>query len=864
MDRSKPFHERVAEKIIELLEAGTAPWQKPWEPGRSGAGVPMNPVSGKRYKGINAIFLAAQGYSDPRWMTYKQAQAHGAQVRKGEQGTPVQYWKFSEAQPKLDTNGQPVIGADGKPETVHVQLERPRVFHATVFNAEQIDGLSTLQLQPPAWDAAERAEKLLLSSGATIRHVEGDRAFYRPSTDSIQMPEKGQFPDGASYYAVALHELGHWTGHENRLGRDLSHPFGSEGYAREELRAEIASMLVGDALGIGHDTGRHASYVAAWIKVLKEDPLEIFRAAADAERIHTFVMAFDQHQLLKQEASVDTVAQENQRIDTSLEQAQQPRVYVAVPFAEKDQAKALGARWDRQEQSWYVPPGVEAAPLLARWPQREDPAPQTQAAPAQQPVATAHEEPRTYLAVPYIERHQAKAAGARWDGAAKSWYAGEGADMGVLQKWLPENQRQQQDPAMGARDEFAQELRGMGFILEGEHPIMDGATHRVAAAGDKGKEKAGFYVAHLDGHMPAGYAKNNRTGQELRWKAKGYNFSDEDRARLTAEATTRRAEREAEQQRQHEAAAQRVQRQLAALQPVDPKHSTPYLQAKGVRAYPGLFTDHAGKTTFVPAYDKSGMQWTTQYIGDDGTKRFAKDSRKEGCFHVLGGMKELERAPVIVVGEGYATMATLKEAMGAPVAGVVAFDSGNVGAVAKALRELHPTKPILVAGDDDRAVQLTQGFNPGREKAEAAARDVGGRAFFPIFAPGEADYPRELAPITPAAWRLHGTAERLLAQGGLSDKDRVVAEKDLLKPEQLAALARMKSHTDFNDLAQRSQLGREGLLRQVMPEAQQAVELHKARVQEQSLAQVQQRGQDQSRSTGHGMQQRQRHGMRAG
>ncbi|TOK33252.1 hypothetical protein CGI19_19220, partial [Vibrio parahaemolyticus] len=104
----KPFHETVAENLIEQLKAGTAPWQKPWEPGSQGF-MPMNPTTGKRYKGINAIHLMAQGRSDNRWMTYKQASAAGAQVRKGEKGTPVQYWKFSEEQNKLDDNGKPVL-----------------------------------------------------------------------------------------------------------------------------------------------------------------------------------------------------------------------------------------------------------------------------------------------------------------------------------------------------------------------------------------------------------------------------------------------------------------------------------------------------------------------------------------------------------------------------------------------------------------------------------------------------------------------------------------------------------------------------------------------------------------------------------
>jgi putative DNA primase/helicase len=278
MEPKKPFHEVVAEKLIEQLKAGTAPWQKPWEPGEPNAYLPMNPTTGKRYKGINAIHLMAQGRSDARWMTYKQAAAVGAQVRKGEKGTPVQYWKFSEEQDKLDDSGRPVLDAKGQPVKETVMLERPRVFFATVFNGEQIDGLPPLQpKKEQTWNAVERAEHILKASGATITHAAGDRAFYRPSTDSITLPERGQFPSSDRYYATALHELGHWTGHASRLDRDLAHPFGSEGYAKEELRAEIASMIVGDELGIGHDPGQHAAYVGSWIKALQDEPLEVFR-----------------------------------------------------------------------------------------------------------------------------------------------------------------------------------------------------------------------------------------------------------------------------------------------------------------------------------------------------------------------------------------------------------------------------------------------------------------------------------------------------------------------------------------------------------------------------------------------------------
>ena len=297
----KEYAEEVAAKIIEQLEQGTAPWQKPWLPGE--LTLPYNASTGKEYRGVNSMWLAMQGYSDPRWITYNQAANTGAQVRKGSKGTKIIYWKFREEQQIKDEQGRPITDEDGNPKTITVELEQPRSFHAVVFNAEQIDGLSALApkqiISEPERHA--RTEAILSNSSANIQHIEGDRAFYRHSTDSIILPQRHQFQTTDSYYATALHELGHWTGHPTRLDRDLSNPFGSEGYAREELRAEIASLMIGERLDIGHDPGQHAAYVGSWIKVLQDDPLEIFRASSDAEKIASFVMAFEQEKEQVQE-----------------------------------------------------------------------------------------------------------------------------------------------------------------------------------------------------------------------------------------------------------------------------------------------------------------------------------------------------------------------------------------------------------------------------------------------------------------------------------------------------------------------------------------------------------------------------------
>ena len=269
-------------KIIRQLEAGTAPWVKPWEEGQSHPGMPFNAASNRPYHGGNLIWLDAQGYADPRWCTYKQAAEQGWQVRKGEKSTVVEYWQWTQRQ--LDANGK----------SVETKLETPRVFYAAVFNVCQMDNAPEYQPALPTWQPEVAAEKIIANSGARILHIERDKAYYHPRLDSINLPPRAQFKSAMAYYSTMLHELGHWSGHESRLNRALLNKFGSEEYAREELRAELASYFLAARIGIPHDPGQHASYIGSWIEALKQDHNEIFRAAKDAERICEFVLQFQQ------------------------------------------------------------------------------------------------------------------------------------------------------------------------------------------------------------------------------------------------------------------------------------------------------------------------------------------------------------------------------------------------------------------------------------------------------------------------------------------------------------------------------------------------------------------------------------------
>jgi putative DNA primase/helicase len=157
------------------------------------------------------------------------AQIRGYQVRRGEKGTQVQYWRFDEERKINDSNGRPVIDVNGEPRTEKVRLERPQVFIAYVFNAEQIDGVPQAPSRECSWNPLEKAQQLIQAANPKLEHASGDRAYYRPSTDSIHLPLKEQFPSAGDYYSTLLHELGHWTGHATRLNRDLSDPFGQSG-----------------------------------------------------------------------------------------------------------------------------------------------------------------------------------------------------------------------------------------------------------------------------------------------------------------------------------------------------------------------------------------------------------------------------------------------------------------------------------------------------------------------------------------------------------------------------------------------------------------------------------------------------------
>ena len=283
------IYTRVTNQIARQLEQGVRPWMKPWSVEHT-AGRITRPLRHNAipYRGVNVLLLwseaLAKGYAAHLWMTYKQSQEMGAQVRKGEHGSLVVY---ADRITKTETD------SDGQ----DVEREIPFMKGYTVFNVEQIEGLPAhYYAQPvtplPLSERLAQADHFVSTTGSAI-HLGGNQAYYSPVGDEIHLPPFEAFKDKESYYATALHELTHWTRHATRLDRDFGRQrFGDAGYAREELVAELGSAFLCADLGITPEIREdHADYIGHWLNVLQDDTHAIFQAAVHAQRAADYLQA---------------------------------------------------------------------------------------------------------------------------------------------------------------------------------------------------------------------------------------------------------------------------------------------------------------------------------------------------------------------------------------------------------------------------------------------------------------------------------------------------------------------------------------------------------------------------------------------
>jgi antirestriction protein ArdC len=288
-DRSSLYQE-ITEKILAELAAGRVPWVQPWgtAAAKASLAMPKNAATQRRYSGINVLILWAavieRGFAGQSWLTFRQALGLGGNVRKGEKGTTVVYadrFTPDEERQRAERDGD-------EPNAI------PFLKRFTVFNTDQCENLpealTTAPVPIPEGLILPRAEELIAASGADFR-IGGERAFYSPDHDFIQVPRPEAYFEPINWHRTAVHELGHWSGHSSRLGRDMSGGFGSALYAKEELIAEMTSAFVCASLGIV-PTVRHADYIGSWLEVLRDDDRAIVRAASAASKAADYLLAF--------------------------------------------------------------------------------------------------------------------------------------------------------------------------------------------------------------------------------------------------------------------------------------------------------------------------------------------------------------------------------------------------------------------------------------------------------------------------------------------------------------------------------------------------------------------------------------------
>lgn len=361
---------------------------------------------------------------------------------------------------------------------------------------------------------------------------------------------------------------------------------------------------------------------------------------------------------------------------------------------------------------------------------------------------------RIYLAVPFREKNEAKALGAKWDRHSRSWYVAAQTPLAPFQRWRERAKKRQS--AADPRAAFGAALRAAGLII-GDLPLMDGKLHRVPVEGDRRGKRSGAYVGYLDGH-PAGFIQNFPAGVKTNWRSEMPReaLSAAERARLLADAADKKREREA---KRAELAAQTARivegfiRQLPFLSGRSGEAAHPYLKRKNVAPY-GVRLNTSGPLTLfggepkqlwsakghliVPLRDIDGTLLGAQSIAENGRKVFPRGAALRGGHHLIG---QADTTRPLLIAEGYATAATLHEATRLPVA--AAFSAGNLEPVARAYRERYPDLRLIIAGDNDSRREGAIGAdgrakrNVGRVKAEAVAQAVGGAALLPRFGPGQ-------------------------------------------------------------------------------------------------------------------------------
>ncbi|MDE7315828.1 MAG: ssDNA-binding domain-containing protein [Mucispirillum sp.] len=410
-------------------------------------------------------------------------------------------------------------------------------------------------------------------------------------------------------------------------------------------------------------------------------------------------------QINTNEQTMEKETPEN-KIDKDINDRINSVTYINVPKVEKDEVKSLGAKWDRNNVCWFVPADIDAF-LFNKWEKidekdlafRKD---QMQQNKNKITETQEKQEEKYILAVPYDEKDQAKALGAEWDKDGKFWYC-RNEEKDKFFKWDIKNveNKVQYDMPLNIEEEFLDRIKSAG-VLENT-VIADGQKHRISVDGDKGNEQSGFYVLHSDG-VANGYFMNNRTGEEIRWSSKEHSMTAEEKAEMKALYQDKKAEREQQDKILTEKAEKAIYAKFMNKETVS-EHT--YLSNKMIEPTKNIYAGQDSTIT-IPLFNIDGRLKSAQYIDENGEKRFAKNTNKVGVFHIVdGSVSDLKSASSIIIAEGYATAASINEAVNnKDVKVIAAMSANNLEHTIKAITNKYPDMNIIIAADNDLKNQV--------------------------------------------------------------------------------------------------------------------------------------------------------------
>lgn len=355
---ARDYRLEVSARLASQLRAGVVPWSAS---AAAHGQLPVNPVTGRIYRGGNALALLTTGQDDPRWCTARQAAASGWQVKPNQLPTVVEFWQYADVVDRLDK--------DGNVERVRVPREKPEVQYASVFNAAQIDRIPALDHVVGA-GAVGRAERILSHAGLPIFHEAGQASRYAETTDAIYLPPRESFAVAEAYYSEALRMLALSAMHPGRL--NMSALQGDE--ASKTLTASLAAMIGMARIGGAAQATYDPALLKGWAQLIETDKNAIYRCSREAERIAEFVLGMEVEQsrpvagpsMVTQRAAVFPTSETEAPMSGEASANSARRLPLYVPFEEIQQAKDAGARWDKTKRTWYAPPGCDMKPL-ARW-----------------------------------------------------------------------------------------------------------------------------------------------------------------------------------------------------------------------------------------------------------------------------------------------------------------------------------------------------------------------------------------------------------------------------------------------------------------------------------------------------------------